>query len=245
VKLPVSGLEPRLRTPGGRDDLVLCEGAGAPVARSLALLGALSDDEDWAALTVTDFEVLLLGLRQRVLGDRCDLSFSCPDCRAPVEVSFTIADFLQDVVSTIPSWVRPLADRPGWYSCGTAAFRLPTAGDQAAVAGRSDAADRMAERCIEADHLPERTRGRIERAMAAMAPEVSRPLSGSCPECRTKVEAPLYVTRLVINELAREAVAVYDEIDLIARAYHWREAEILELPRQRRRAYAERIRRAA
>ena len=245
MKLPVSGLEPRLRTPGGRDDLILCETEGAPVTRSLALLGALSDDRDWAALTVTDFEVLLLCLRALVLGERCDLSFSCPNCRARVEVSFTITDFLQDVVSTVPSWVRSIPDRPGWYSCGRAAFRLPTAGDQAAVAGRPDAADRMAERCIEADHLAKRTRGRIEQAMAAMAPEVSRPLAGACPECGTRVEAPLYVTRLVINELSREAVAVYDEIDLIARAYHWREAEILELPRQRRRAYAERIRRAA
>ena len=81
--------------------------------------------------------------------------------------------------------------------------------------------------------------------MAAIAPEVSRSLTGSCPECGEAVEAPLHISRLVASELTREAAGLYDEVDLIARAYHWREADILNMPRQRRRAYADRIRRAA
>jgi hypothetical protein len=110
---------------------------------------------------------------------------------------------------------------------------------------QTDALRRLVERCIDAPNPPARLRGRIERAMAALAPEVSRELAGSCPECGETVEAMLHVTRLVVAEFLREAANLYDEVDLIARAYHWREAEILRLPRQRRRAYADRIRQAA
>jgi hypothetical protein len=81
--------------------------------------------------------------------------------------------------------------------------------------------------------------------MAAMAPEVSRPIAGVCPACDAAVQAPLHVARVVVAELRRMAGAVHDDVDLIARAYHWTEATILALPQDRRRAYAERIRRSA
>ena len=80
--------------------------------------------------------------------------------------------------------------------------------------------------------------------MAAMAPEVSRPIAGDCPACGKTVQAPLHVARVVVAELRRTAAAVHDEVDLIARTYHWSEAMILALPQDRRRAYVERIRRA-
>lgn len=245
AQLPVSGLEPLLPLPTGADDLILCEASGPPVARLLAYLSTLSRESDWAALTVTDFEILLLHLRERLIGETCDLAFGCPGCGARVEVSFRIADFLAGLRSKLPANVTSLTDRPGWFALEGISFRLPTAGDQAAVAGHADALERLAGLCIDAADLPERLSNRIERAMAAIAPEVSRPLTGSCPECGDTVEAPLHVTRLVMNELTREAACLYDEVDLIARAYHWRESDILDLPRPRRRAYVDRIRRAA
>ena len=58
------------------------------------------------------------------------------------------------------------------------------------------------------------------------------------------VTAPLHVTRVVVGELCRGAASVHDDVDLIARTYHWPEATILALPQARRRSYVERIRRA-
>ena len=245
ARLPVSQLEPALRLPSGADELTLAEAAGSPVARALVFLTALSPDVDWAALTVTDFEVLLLRLRERLLGEVCDLAFDCPACGARVEVSFHIADFLAGVRSRWPAGVAPDAERPGWYRQDEVAFRLPTAGDQAEVWGRADAAVRLLALCTDGGRVPARTRGRIERAMAAMAPEVSRALQGTCPDCGDAVEAALHVTRLVVSELTREAAGLYDDVDAIAHAYRWREADILALPGRRRRAYVDRIRRAA
>ena len=245
VRLPVSGLHVALRQPDGADELALREAAGPDVARALLLLGRLSDQADWTGLTVTDFEMLLLGLRAQVLGDTWDLAFACPHCRARVEVSFTLADYAGDVAPRRPAGVSPAEGRPGWFVCEGAAFRLPTAGDQAEAAGRADGARLLVRRCFDDPPPPARLRGRIERAMAAMAPEVSRPLAGRCPDCAAVVQAPLHVARLVVGELARAAGALHDEVDLIARAYHWPEAEILRLPRVRRQAYADRIRQAA
>lgn len=243
--LPVSGLEPALPQPTGADELVLWEAPGSPVARSIAFLSTLSDACDWAALPVTDFEILLLRLRERVMGDLCELGFHCPHCAARVEVTFRVRDFLADIQPQRPAGVELVAGRAGWFDCQGVAFRLPTAGDQVAVEGRPDAVQLLVERCIDIANPPARLRARIERAMAALAPEVSRELVGSCPDCGKTAVAMLYVTQLVVAEFAREAARLYDEVDLIARAYHWREAEILHMPRRRRRAYAERIRQAA
>ena len=80
--------------------------------------------------------------------------------------------------------------------------------------------------------------------MGEMAPELSRQIAAACPDCGAMVEVTLSVPRVVIAELKRESARIYDEIDLIASAYHWPEAEILALPQPRRRFYAERIRRA-
>ena len=245
MRLPVSNLDVVLRQPDGADELVLRETAGSAVSQGLALLARLSDAGDWSELTVTDFEVLLLGLRVQVLGEGWDLGFACPHCAARVEVSFRLADYLGHIRPRRPADVADAPGRPGWHTCQGVAFRLPTASDQAAVAGVADPTRALAERCIDPPRPAAHVRARIERAMAAMGPEVSRPLAGRCPACGAAVEAPLHVARLVIGELTRESANLHEEVHLIARAYHWREAEILKLPRRRRQAYAERIRQAA
>jgi hypothetical protein len=78
--------------------------------------------------------------------------------------------------------------------------------------------------------------------METMAPLVSRPLEGNCPECGQPVTVYLHVAKLVTGELAASAAGIHDEVDRIAAAYHWDEASILRMPQRRRRAYAELIR---
>ena len=247
-RLPVSGAEVALRAPDGADDMLLQEAVGGPIEVGLLLLaqlaGAGDRDRDWAGLTVTDFEFLLLSLRAARFGERLELGFACPGCHARAEVGFRIADYLAAVRPHAFPGVTQDAARPGWFRLDAAGFRLPTAGDQAAVARLAHPARRLAERCLDEAARQAPHRARVERAMAAMAPEVSRPIAGTCPSCDAAVEAPLHVTRVVVAELRRAAGMVHDDVDLIARAYHWPEAVILALPQDRRRAYAERIRRA-
>ena len=246
-RLPVSGTEVSLRAPDGSDDMMLLEAAGGPVEVGLALLRRLAGDDgerDWAELTVTDFETLLLAVRTARFGEALALGFACPACHARVEVDIRLAEYLAGVEPRSVPGVTSDPTRPGWLRLGDAGFRLPTAGDQVAVARLTHPARRLAERCLDETARRRAHRARIERVMAAMAPDVSRPIAGDCPSCGATVEAPLHVARVVVGELRRAAAAVHDDVDLIARSYHWPEATILALPQDRRRAYAERIRRA-
>jgi len=236
------GVAIALREPDGADDMALSEFSGSPAAMAFSFLRRLAPC-DVASLAVTDFEILLLQLRTARLGPRMHLAFACPHCREMAEILLIIPDYVADIRP------KPVPDvnsdpEPGWFSLESARFRLPTAGDLAAVADRVEPGRALAALCLNETAQQPRHRARVERAMSAMAPEVSRAVAGICPSCGAAVRAGFAVARVVIAEQKRAAAAVHDEVDLIARAYHWPQAEILALPRARRHAYAERIRRA-
>jgi hypothetical protein len=168
------------------------------------------------------------------------------ECEELMELEFSIASLLQEARPSTARGVEAESDRPGWFHLSTTGepeirFRLPLVEDQMAVAGRPQAERLLARRCIDAVKLNARTIARVERAMEAMAPAVSRSLSGSCPKCGQPVEVPLHVPQLVVDELRVFSAGVHEEVDVIASAYHWQESAILALPQQRRRAYAEAI----
>ena len=132
-----------------------------------------------------------------------------------------------------PPDVMPVPRRPGWYRLADTQFRLPTAGDQAAVAGRVDAARALAERCLDPPRPGARLRARVERGdggrhgrRRCRAPISEAPV----PNAARGIESLIHVARLVVSEISRDAASLHDDVDLIARAYHWPEADILRLP---------------
>jgi hypothetical protein len=250
VRLPVSGRLVALRAPDGADELALQDARGSAVAVALLLLERLARPADggdaaWDGLAVTDFEVLVARLRQQVLGPMLSCGFACPLCAARVELEVGITGYLAPVRPTRPRAVAEDAVRPGWFRLAGAAFRLPTAGDQCAALEAARGARLLAEACIDPVGLSGPVRGRIERAMAAMAPEVSRPVAGVCPTCGAAVRAGLHIPALVVAEFRRAAARVAEDVHLIAGAYGWSESAILALPGRRRQDYARRIRRVA
>ena len=210
-RLPVSGVEVAVRSLDGADALLLQDQPGSATTVALALLdrvarpvGSSGPDGGWAGLTVTDFEVLIARLRIQALGRVAACGFRCPlpGCGDPVELALDLDAYLAPIRVRRPAGVTRLPGRPGWFSLDGAAFRLPTAGDQAAA--RTAAATACSPgSCLGAEDLDRRTRGRIERAMVAMAPEVSRPVGGRCPACARDVEANLHLPSLVVAELRR------------------------------------------
>jgi hypothetical protein len=246
VRLPVSGLEIALRKPDGLDDMLVRETLGSPIEVGLALVERLAGgpDRDWTSLVITDFEFLLLSVRAARFGQQLSLAFACPHCRELAEVRFRVSDFLESIKPRAVPGVAPNPDRPGWFCLDGLAFRLPTVGDLIAVAVLGRPATRLVALCMDETAQQRGYRARVERAMAAMAPELSRPISDACPSCGAAVQASLSVTRIVVSEMRRAAADLHDEVDLLARAYHWSQADILSLPQDRRHAYAERVRRS-
>jgi hypothetical protein len=250
LRLPVSGWEVVVRPPDGSDDLLVLETEGNVVARALLLLARVAcltngEAANWSALCVTDFEVLLAALRETVLGPAVLCAFDCPraDCGERVEVGFRLTDY---VAAARPGRPRGIvaSDRPLWFCLekAPASFRLPTAADQCAVLGCADAARLLAARCLDPHDMAGTMRKRAERAMAVMAPEISRPVAGGCPACGAGVRAGLHLPSLVMAELRQAAAGLHEEVHVLAAAYHWEEAAILALPRKRRQGYAERAR---
>jgi len=264
VELPVSGLKIRFRLPDGSDDLAISEASGETFERALEALRRLVQPEEhsgsaslhgsrrdpWMALTIADFEASLLGLRRFLFGDKvaCVFRDKSHECEERMELEFSIAALLEEAHPSPVRGVVPASGDAGWFQLTATSdspirFRLPSLRDQIEVAGKPQAAKLLARRCIDGDKLDARTVARVERAMESMAPSVSRPLAGNCPNCGKPVSVPLHVPHLVVEELQASSTGVHEEIDAIAAAYHWEESAILALPQKRRRAYAETVRR--
>jgi len=292
IRLPVSRQHVLLAQPTGTEDLDLLAASDPDTtvalelanqltrqAREGARSGAVSDGAmNWLKMTVTDLDVLILRLRQWVIGDRIRSDVQCanPSCGRRVDISFSIPDYLAQHEPSEPvlrgGWFLDTAEEPGWFRltqstnhgkrqpnhnpnaeqetnleaseskpAGQICFRLPLVEDQANVAGspKRGSAEQLAGRCLRPAEAPAILRRKAEALMDVMAPALSRELKGVCPECGGDVTAFFDARRYCLRELRDRAAFIYQDVDLLARRYHWSEVEILALPHSRRASYAE------
>lgn len=267
MRLPVSGIDVSFRLPDGHDDLAILEAGNASRSSSieraidalcrLTKLSPIEPSADqvqptpgplfWLSLTVTDFEYALLGLRRFLFGDTVRTLIRCT-CSERMEMEFSIDTLLNEVQPRIPRGVVPSPGRVGWFllSEKLMSFRLPTVSDQIEALASTSPYGQLEQSCVERPTVSAFTGTRstlaAERAMEAMAPSISRPISGVCVACGAAMSIQLHVPRFVLNELHGSAAGVHNEIHAIAANYHWHESAILALPQIRRQAYTEAIR---
>ena len=262
--LPVSGRRIVLRHPTGVEDMMLVETARGDTGLALDLAARLARDEhgeplDWSRLAVTDLDAFVLGLRCALLGDRIVAEAACrvETCSAGMDISFMVSDYLahcrpKQGLPRLRGWsVTDVADDSGWHRLSrrgddgpAAVFRLPSGADVLAVEALPHADDALARRCIRTADPPAYVRQRIEAAMEAMAPNLAGDLGGACPSCGAMVMVHFDPRRFCLRELRDRARFVYEDIDVLARRYHWSERAILTLPPARRTSYAELARQA-
>jgi hypothetical protein len=249
--LPISGTEFALQDADGSSEMAVLEAAGSEIAlalvllsRTAALAGQPASEHALRTLTITDFEYLLLSLRASWLGLRMTLGLACNVCHELAQLDVELSELLAQATPLTPRGVAPLPARSSWFTLDGVTFRLPIVGDLMQTAGQLRPAKALAALTLGEGEAPRQVRARIERAMSVMAPQLSRMIEGICPSCGAPLTAYLSVPGTVVAELRLGAAHLHDEVDLIARNYHWPQAEILSLPLTRRRAYVERIRRA-
>jgi hypothetical protein len=132
--------------------------------------------------------------------------------------------------------------------------RLPHGSDQ--VHWRDTKADlaAMATRLIESvdGHVPDPGwrvppdwLDELGAALAECDPLTVLQLNATCPNCGHANLIDFDIEDLLLRLLADEQNDLLDDVHALAAAYHWSEADICALPRQRRRAYRERISREA
>jgi len=239
-----------LRPLSGREEEWLARHRGLPSARAVTwLLGAclIAIGEEAVSealvrnLLVGDRDYLILALRKMTLGDRFQGVLPCPACTALMDIGFAADD--------VPVESRP--QTAAWYALelGTAGapprtvrFRLPTGADQEAVLDldAGAAADALLERCLANDAGAPLTSAQREAVIAEMdrlAPQLNIELDLTCPECGHAFVAPFDLAAFFFHEMGLNGQQLLRETHALALAYHWSEAEILGLGRDRRRAY--------
>ena len=249
-RLPVSGFEAAVHPPTGREDLLLQEAADLDMCLVFSLLERLvrlppGAPRSWSELSITDLETLVLLIRSEVLGNRIRAEADCTatECRARVDVSFDIEEYLASVKPRVPRGVERI-EAEGCYLLrqGDVKFRLPNGGDLAALERDATSERTLVHGCIRAPRVPGPVRRRIERAMHALAPRLSRIMSGQCPECKATLSFHFDVVRFVLREIRDHAATLFEEVHLLAIHYKWPEEDILALPRSRRLRYGEALR---
>jgi hypothetical protein len=80
-------------------------------------------------------------------------------------------------------------------------------------------------------------RRQIEQEMEARAPNLDLTMDVSCLSCQRSFIAPFALQDFFFGELSISADILYREIHYLAFHYHWSEAEIMSMPRARRRRY--------
>ena len=89
--------------------------------------------------------------------------------------------------------------------------------------------------------LPDAVITRIEEALDALDPDGDPVLQMSCAHCNHDWSARFDIADFLWHEIAVLGRRLLDEVDVLARAYGWTEAEVLALSPARRRHYLDRV----
>ena len=217
------------------------------VNRALSLLSAACPEASADSLTklsICERDARLLTLREWTFGSQLIGIATCPDCRERLELKFNVAD-IQVAPESEPTEEMTI-DVAGY----DVRFRLPNSLDIDAIADHKDvdvAREELLESCllsvyhngeeIPSDHLPASLVEAIVERMAEADHQADVELALSCPSCRHQWHATFDIVSFFWSEINAWAYRILREVHTLARAYGWREADILAMSPWRRQFY--------
>jgi hypothetical protein len=217
-----------------------------PLDRALTLLAAAGEGprrDDLARLSIGERDRRLWELRERTIGPDVEGLARCPACGEGVAVQFLVSDVR--VRADDPSGREFDLDAGDW----SVRFRLPDSRDLAAVVVAGDGQAELAARClvhatrdgrgVTVAEVPVEAWDLLQRRMSELDPQAELRLELACPACGHRWLTLFDIAGFFWAELATLARRLMREVDVLARAYGWSEAEILRLGPARRRAYLE------
>jgi hypothetical protein len=229
-------------------------GRAAPprVERALALLAASDAHMPRAAaaeLPIGERDRRLLALRENLFGTQLTALTSCSECGASLELDFDTGE-LAAAAQAEPAGDEthtPLSLSQDGYDI---LFRLPNSLDLLAMRSNcSDHENRLfllerlvlraskGERAIAASELPEPLVEALDRRLSLADPHADIRLELSCAACGARWEAPFDIVSFLWAEMDAWALRLLRDVHRLARAYGWREADIIALSSSRRQCY--------
>jgi hypothetical protein len=232
-----------MRSFSAADILNLWERGAAlhPIDRALLILDGALPETSYDALMKLPLgqrDRCLLEVRQKNFGDRLDAYTECPNCRERLEFSLSCGALLADTKVGTGERQTVLIDEVLF------ALRCPNSADAAAVASSTTAEagmETLLARCVEsgdsgAAFTPLR-QAALAAAFSELDPASEILLDLNCPACDQRWPALFEIEKFLWTELRARARRILQEVDALARVYHWTEAEIVRMSESRRALY--------
>jgi hypothetical protein len=223
-----------------------------PLDRALTILAAAEPGltrRDLASLPSGRRDQRLLAVYERTFGNRAVGQGRCPECGEVVEFDVDIGSFL--AASSDENCAEPYAVVEEGYEV---TYRLPNSFDLAEIGSLTDvneARRRLIERCIQRvtregaevrlDQVPEVVIGLVVERMAVHDPLADIELAMTCPACGAQWQLLFDIVSFLWRKIEAQAGRLLREVHTLARAYGWREADILAMSPGRRQAYLEMV----
>lgn len=217
--------------------------AGPPVDAALAALAMAWPEvaaAQWPALDAGRRDALLLHLRRGIFGDQLQAECACPSCGERLEFDLQAGA----LAGARPSPLHELPPLTVVVDGLGLTLRRPSTGDLQ----QAPSATALMQHCLLSDD-PTAQRACGEAAWqqafgAALAqdnPCTDPQIGLDCPACGARWEETFDIADFMAADLRAAARRLFDEVHLMALAYHWSERDILELPAARRRHYLRRL----
>lgn len=224
----------------------------APFERAGIALGAAwpnASQTQLEQLSVGEWNAALLQVHASVSGSsRMQARARCPACGETTEVEV-------DAQALLAAHRSPSTEATGRvlrlgafrveYRALTVADLISVASHQdvhaarAELVGRCVVSARRARSQVNVSDLPDEVVSRLADALGELDPLADAQIRVHCPACAHQWLPQLDVGGFVWRELASLAERVMLDVDALARAYGWSEADILNMHPARRQAYVE------
>lgn len=224
-----------------------------PLERMVTLLAAALPGvsrEDLLALSVGQCDAYLLLLYERMFGSRFVAFAECGQCQERLEFSIDLTN--------IWAGAAPVTEVGKLYPYQIenyeAQLRLPTLADLLAISARQDvhaARQLLLQRCVVSaareqdtmpvEALPDTVTTALGERILERDPQAEVQIDIACPQCQHSWPALFDISAFLWAEIQTHAKRLLREVHSLARAYGWREADILALSPARRQFYLEMV----
>lgn len=219
--------------------------------RAMILLASACPEvspDSLARLSIGQRDGFLLTLREWAFGPRFVGMASCPECGDRLELNFDV----NDVRATPENEPGPYEEFSINVSDYEVRFRLINTQDLVTTLDCKDvvfARYKLLNRCVLAvrcsgeesslDQLPNEVVDKVAERMEMLDPQADVQLALTCPSCGHQWEATFDIVSFFWVEIENWVGRALREVHTLARAYGWRESDILAMTPNRRQLYLE------
>jgi hypothetical protein len=226
------------------------------VSQALTILAVAEPEvsqDELLALSIGQRDARLLAVRVATFGSQLVGYAECTDCQERLEFTLDVAD-----IRVVPESQRDSASTSRVYEATIEdyklRFRLPNSLDLAYIVRCRDeliARTLLLQRCVlhtslegqevEQTNLPETILITLADLMEKYDPQADIQLNLSCPICGQNLPMTFDIVSFLWAEICVQAKRLLREVHTLARAYGWREMDILAMSPTRRQFYLEMV----